>query len=386
MHKINATEAQRPQINATSPAQARAQQLAAQAAVDFRSVDSLKIARLSVLLKKYMKLKGGAPALEFNELREACGEEQSFLSLVEGRLEVADTEERFKNDDAATNAPWSCQVDVLLQWQGERPLDEALLHQALACVMQQQPMLRSIEPPDDSWTDATDLLLGTRNSGLSTTAAATWSLINETGLCDAYPKVRRVVSEALYLCWPRTVLRREAPVFRIAKLAKTHGSGNHRERWDGGGVAVGSATGVADLESALALALVLMVPVRPQPIRYGDGGAIAAFVTALGDTYAALERGEVPSGDEHPVLGVQEGRLRRYLTGLPGRPGEVDVYLFDVVSDMYNHRWGHSVGTDFSWKVCELVRVAGRRLACSQDRLVRRNGRVPDLDAAGLNK
>lgn len=67
------------------------------------------------------------------------------------------------------------------------------------------------------------------------------------------------------------------------------------------------------------------------------------------------------------MLGVQEGRLRRYLTGLPGRPGEVDVYLFDVVSDMYNHRWGHSVGTDFSWKVCELVRVAGRRLACSQE-------------------
>lgn len=31
--------------------------------------------------------------------------------------------------------------EVLLQWQGERPLDEALLHQALACVMQQQPML-----------------------------------------------------------------------------------------------------------------------------------------------------------------------------------------------------------------------------------------------------
>ena len=54
-------------------------------------------------------------------------------------------------------------------------------------------------------------------------------------LLRSHRQVRRVVSEALYLCWPRTVLRREAPVFRIAKLAKTHGSGNHRERWDGGG-------------------------------------------------------------------------------------------------------------------------------------------------------
>lgn len=37
-------------------------------------------------------------------------------------------------------------------------------------------------------------------------------------------------------------------------------------------------------------------PGRCSRPRYGDGGAIAAFVTALGDTYAALERGEVPSG------------------------------------------------------------------------------------------
>ena len=34
-----------------------------------------------------------------------------------------------------------------------------------------------------------------------------------------------------------------------------------------------------------------------------------------------------PRGEEHPVLAVQEQRLWRYLEGLPGREGQVDVPL-----------------------------------------------------------
>eukprot|EP00438_Fugacium_kawagutii_P032214 Skav231674 [mRNA] locus=scaffold597:214377:231167:+ [translate_table: standard] len=79
---MGAEAAPPPAVVATSPVQLRAQQLARQA------VDSLKIARLSVLLKKYMKPKGGLEALEFNELREAAADEGSFLRLAEECLEV----------------------------------------------------------------------------------------------------------------------------------------------------------------------------------------------------------------------------------------------------------------------------------------------------------
>eukprot|EP00439_Symbiodinium_sp_Y106_P033740 s1175_g4.t1 len=73
-------------VVAQTPAAQLAQQLARQAGVDFRSVDSLRIARLSVLLKKHMR--PISEALEFNELREACADEPGFLQLVEERLEA----------------------------------------------------------------------------------------------------------------------------------------------------------------------------------------------------------------------------------------------------------------------------------------------------------
>ena len=73
---------------------------------------------------------------------------------------------------------------VLLRWQGEEPLNEDRLQRAVDIVIQQQPMLRACVPPDDS----TDLLLGSRNSGFSTTVAATWSLLNELNLLEQWPK------------------------------------------------------------------------------------------------------------------------------------------------------------------------------------------------------
>eukprot|EP00435_Cladocopium_sp_Y103_P054863 s86_g18.t1 len=250
---------------ASSPAQICAQQLARQAGVDFRSVDSLKIARLSVLLKKYMKPQGGLEALEFNDLREAAADEGTFLRLAEERLEApvaqpedwelggagvtsgngslrsglySDMDTSASNSagfskrgtdrlvefitgglrthrEGATNAPWDCQVDVLLRWQGAEPLNEERLQRAVDFVIQQQPMLRACVPPDDS----TDLRLGSRNSGFSTTVAASWSLLNELNFLEQWPKVRRAVAGAIYLCWPRTFIR-SANAFKIPKLAK----------------------------------------------------------------------------------------------------------------------------------------------------------------------
>lgn len=132
-------------------------------------------------------------------------------------------------------------AQVLLRWTGE-PLDLARLEAAVAQVMRHQPMLchgselraESRRPGVRSHPltrlgptrqrvnlqvkDATDLLLGCRNSGLSTTAAAVWSLLNELGLFTSWPWLRWAVKEALYLSWPRTLIRKEArfqvPVLR----------------------------------------------------------------------------------------------------------------------------------------------------------------------------
>lgn len=377
---------------ASSPAQICAQQLARQAGVDFRSVDSLKIARLSVLLKKYMKPKGGLEALEFNDLREAAADEGSFLRLAEERLEVAQPEDAGANNSAgenrgtdrlmefltgglrthregATNAPWDCQVDVLLRWQGA-PLNEERLQRAVDLVIQQQPMLRACVPPDDS----TDLLLGSRNSGFSTTVAASWSLLNELNFLEQWPKVRRAVAGAIYLCWPRTFIR-SANAFKIPKLAKTTSKDSKNLADEVYGVMNESGWAWWRSDSSLNMCLIHLEKNSEVTScvycsvthKYADGGAVAAFVTALSEAYAVLERGEMPSGEEHPVLSVQEQRLWRYLEGLPGREGQVDVYLFDIVNDMYNHKWGHSVGIDFTMKICDLVRAAGRRMACSEE-------------------
>ncbi|CAE7254799.1 unnamed protein product, partial [Symbiodinium necroappetens] len=135
-------------------------------------------------------------ALEFNELREACADETGFLQLVEERLEVMGTTEASAaskssggfhrmlqrwfhggariHREGATNAPWDCQVDVLLRWDGSM-LNLSTLHEAVQAVQRQHPMLRARPPLDDS----TDLKLGCRDSGFSTTVAATWSLLCE---------------------------------------------------------------------------------------------------------------------------------------------------------------------------------------------------------------
>ena len=51
-------EPEKTAAHAETPAGSLAQQLARKAGVDFKGVDSLKIARLSVLLKKHLKPKG----------------------------------------------------------------------------------------------------------------------------------------------------------------------------------------------------------------------------------------------------------------------------------------------------------------------------------------
>ncbi|CAE7286407.1 agiA [Symbiodinium natans] len=376
-------------VVAETPVAQRAQQLARQAGVDFRSVDSLRIARLSILLKKHMRPK--SEALEFNELREACTEEHSFLQLAEERLEVMQTTEAAstsKSDgsllrplqswlcsgarihrEGATNAPWDCQVDVLLRWDGA-PLNLGTLHEAVRFVQRQHPMLRARPPLDDS----TDLKLGCSGSGFSTTVAATWSLLCEQG---AVPRsLRKPVAKALFLCWPRTAILEEAAPFDIPVLSQIYkGGAGQCEVDEVYRVMNDSGWEWWNATSALNMCLIkLETDERVVPYlycsithKYADGGAIAAFVHALEDTYQALARGDTPSCFEHPILEVQQQRLRRYLSGAAGQEGAVDMYLFDIVNDTYYHKWGHSVGVQFTPGVCETLRMAGQRMACSEE-------------------
>ena len=339
-----------------------------------------------------MKPKGGFDAMEVNDLREAVADEANFLQLVEERLEVRQPEDaaassatgqtRWKglmdwvtgglrtHREGATNAPWDCQVDVFLRWQGAEPLNEERLQRAVAMVIQQQPMLRACVPPDDS----TDLLLGSRNSGFSTTVAATWSLLNELNLLERWPKVRRAVAGAIYTCWPRAFIR-SANVLKIPTLAKTLAESKsladeaynvmNEFVWDWWRSDSPLNMCLIRLEQNSEVTSCLYCSVTH---KYADGGAVAAFVTALHEAYTQLEQNtEKPSCEEHPVLAVQEQRLWRYLEGLPGQEGQVDVYLFDVANDMYSRCWGYSIGVDLTPEICDLVRAAGRRMASSEE-------------------
>jgi len=375
-------------VVAQTPAAQLAQQLARQAGVDFRSVDSLRIARLSVLLKKHMR--PISEALEFNELREACADEPGFLQLVEERLEVMETAEAAAaskssggfhrllqrwfhsgariHREGATNAPWDCQVDVLLRWDGPM-LNLSTLHEAVQTVQRQHPMLRARPPLDDS----TDLKLGCRDSGFSTTVAATWSL-----LCEevAVPRrLRELVAKAMFFCWPRTAILEDGAALNIPVLSQSLKRGGECNADEVYRVMNDSGWAWWDSTSALNMCLVNMQTDEPVvqflycsiTHKYGDGGAIAAFVHSLQEAYQALARGEVPSRSEHPILAVQQQRLRRYLSGAAGQEGAVDVYLFDIVNDTYYHKWGHSVGVQFTRGVCDTLRMAGQRMACSEE-------------------
>merc|ERR1712070_1258826 len=78
-------------------------------------------------------------------------------------------------------------------------------------------------------------------------------------------------------------------------------------------------------------------------------------------------RSEPVSNVEHPVLKVQQQRLRRYLAGESCPMGAVDVYLFDINNDIFYHGMGNSFGVYFSDGVCNAMRTLGLRMACSEE-------------------
>lgn len=387
---------------AETPAGSLAQQLARKAGVDFKSVDSLKIARLSVLLKKRLKPKGDQ--LEFSEVREACVDEQTFVSLIDQRMFVqddvgADAENGCINSrrplfsmldswlrgnaivhrEGATQAPWDCQVDVLFEWQGERPLDHPLLCKALEITLQQHPMLRACFPPDD----ATDSLMGTGGSGFATTAAATWCLVAEfwsrqaSWMWTATSILRTVVATALWRCWPRTVILKHRPhlMTDIPVLSQTSSGWNNNQADEVYSVLYGNWESWWRARSALNICMVnLDSSSKCQKFlycsithKYADGGAAAAFVHALNENYEALLRKEQPSTQEHPVLSVNQQRLQNYLEGEACPEGNVDIYLFDIASSIYQHEYGQSVAVNFTEQACDTMRIAGLRMSCSEE-------------------
>jgi hypothetical protein len=391
-------------VKAQTPAGAHAQLLAKKAGVDFHSVDSLRIARLSVMLKKGMAAKPGEEPLEFNELREACVDEATFVTLIDNRMMLLeDTSPKkscessqvsclqtlkswiqggtFVHREGPTPAPWDCQVDILMEWQGESRLDENHLRNALRIAASQHPLLRALPPPDDN----TDKLMGNGCCDFSTTAAATWALVTAcwSGHASWSWLISRglqwVVAQCLWWCWPRTVVMQTAEdmVLNVQALSKEsdgHAANVADEVHDFLG---DDATWKSwwDPRSMVNVCVInLDAPGSSRQFlyattshKYSDGGGAAAFVRALVESYDSCVTGQSHSSIESPVLQLQSERLWTYLSGQPCSAGSVDAYFQDINSDTFYHDIGNSIPVSFTDRVCDLLRVVGLRVGCSEE-------------------
>mmetsp|Transcript_39749 Transcript_39749/g.78599 ORF Transcript_39749/g.78599 Transcript_39749/m.78599 type:complete len:1454 (-) Transcript_39749:105-4466(-) len=412
---------------AATAAGARAQELARQAGVDFHGTDSLKIARLSVLLKRHLQHASGCEPLELRELRDACSSEQIFVDLMDSRFVLSDNNvEGSTNNpltpsnqslwksfltwanghirvhrEGATQAPWDCQVDMLMEWKGPAPLELPLLEAALEEVLRQHPLLCARPSPDDR----VDSLLGNGSCDFSTLAASSWMLFascwSRTLKWQSYSLrlVRWAVSHALWLCWPRTLLQVGGRAnIRVKELA------HESEGW-----AKNIADEVLDVLNKRsqdwwdpqAMFNFCVVNLRTESMssrqflytstshKHTDGGAAAALIHAIRETYEALQQqqqqqkqqqqldgGDVGCGAvlgggsairETPVLKVQQERLWHYLEGRACPRGSIDAYFFDINNDSFYHDMGNSLGVVLTPRVCDVVRMAGLRMACSEE-------------------
>jgi len=386
----------------------------------------LRIARLSVLIKKHMKTKQGTEPIEFSELRESCTNQQAFVDLIDERMvAVEDSDAMIDGEtrstaqggffswlqggsvvhrEGATQAPWSCQVDVLVEWTGPELLDQRLLSEAFRNITHQHPMLRARAPPDDS----TDHIIGTGSCDVSTLTAATWCLVTTawsrhwTWQCRISRATRAAVAHALWQCWPRTLVlgndekrwavdpssshikfftkECEGPSKYITDEVMGFIGRKGAEYWDGDSMvnicvvtlsncsvddgnskSDGSTNGISNGHRAVRQFLYASTSHK-----YSDGGAAATLVRALGECYEACLRGQKPS-PETPALRIQQERLWHYLCGFACPQGTIDTYFQDVNNDLFNHGRGNSSGVMLNPDVCDIVRVAGLRMACSEE-------------------
>eukprot|EP00747_Dinoflagellata_sp_TGD_P021287 gnl/TRDRNA2_/TRDRNA2_128405_c0_seq1.p1 gnl/TRDRNA2_/TRDRNA2_128405_c0~~gnl/TRDRNA2_/TRDRNA2_128405_c0_seq1.p1 ORF type:complete len:517 (-),score=69.61 gnl/TRDRNA2_/TRDRNA2_128405_c0_seq1:193-1590(-) len=281
--------------------------------------------------------------------------------------------------EGPTAAPWDCQVDVLLEWQGQEPLDKKQLNNALFDVMQQHPLLRAQPPPDDSL----DTLLGNGCCDFSSTAAATWALLNavwsehrswEWRWCKF---VRWVVTQALWWCWPRTLVLehdccRHVDIHTLSRDSDGWSKNQADEVYD----AVGQAwTSWYDSRSMVNVCLIMLNTGSETKQylyctlshKYCDGGCAATFVHALRESYEARMRAEESPGIQSAILQVQQDRLWSYLSGRRCPQGSVDAYFMDINNDSFYHDIGHTVGAYFTERVCNTMRAVGLRIGCSEE-------------------
>jgi len=101
--------------------------------------------------------------------------------------------------------------------------------------------------------------------------------------------------------------------------------------------------------------------------KYADGGAAAAIVHTLVECYEARIRSEPHTAPESKVLAVNQQRLQQFLSGRNCPEGAVDAFFFDILNDMYYHDMGHSITAQFTQQICDLLRVVGLRMACSEE-------------------
>lgn len=406
-HSYDMEVAEQAAVRAQTVAGEQAQKLARQAGVDFHTMDSLRIARLSVILKKNFRQKSGEDSIEFSDLREACANEQSFVDLIDARLVPLEEEEGADDTcvqqnvatrdgftswqewaqgykeihrEGPTPAPWDCQVDVLMEWTGPAPIDLKILSEALQDMKLQHPLLRAVPPPDDS----TDNTMGNGSCALSTTAAATWALI-----CSVWSKrqawqwlslkaLRWAVVQSLWRCWPRTlILKHDARCAVEIHMVTADSDGWTSEAdqvykvvfetWESWWNSKSMANlCVVTLNSQNDNCSAKQFLYATTSHKYCDGGSVAAFIQFLGERYEARLHAK-PNLEVTPVLTVQQERLWKYLQGVPCPQGSVDAYFQDINHDSFHHDSGFSVGVQLTRGVCDLMRAVGLRMSCSEE-------------------
>mmetsp|Transcript_60797 Transcript_60797/g.112803 ORF Transcript_60797/g.112803 Transcript_60797/m.112803 type:complete len:1471 (-) Transcript_60797:43-4455(-) len=399
-----------PAVHASTEAGRLGQRLAREAGLDFQgSVDSLRLVRLSVLLKKHMHPLPGEASVELQDLREACVSEQGFVDMVDARLQRLDAHtarspnaskgERSKmikagwnsvrswahggasvHREGATQAPWSCQVDNMLQWADSEDFDFGVLQEACRLAWHAHPLVRTRQPVDD----VDDMDMGTSGCGMSTLTASIWALIAAQWSLLAswngrFARIMRIlVPRALWYCWPRMLVL-DAKLDRLAQVKQMtervdswqanpaeQADAVFRSRqssWWDNAAAVNNC--VVSLECGMEKKHFFYSSITH---KYADGGASAAYVHSVGDFYQQLRSHNAAAATEHtPVLEILENRLWRYVSAARCPQGSMDVYTFDIVHDIYDHQRGLSLNVEITPKVCEMMHLAGQCMGVSEE-------------------
>jgi len=280
-------------------------------------------------------------------------------------------------------------VDWCVRFEGREHLNVEALQRACDRLVAHHSALRTVASPDEPMRDAMD------------TAAAMWQLWTSCfGLRAEWPVVSRIVSKALFACWPRTVLR--SAVAARVRIRVPPGPRVREESWDNMSDDDYALSTVRELcrgyRWPMEIAVVPMYKGAPGAREGADAAEIAASLpreevswyiyAGITHAYSDGSSGRALFGDllryyqeevgltpcSSPVrapehLEVLQRRLRKSLVGRP--PGEFDpnndVY-HEIVCEDFGKRYGLQRRVTFNPSVFRALRVAASNvLGCSVD-------------------